>query len=194
MNSRIEICGAIAAGKTTLANAFSKNNNYTIFEDFSKISMLDDFYSNPSLFSFETEISFTLQHYYQIKKADIDKKNLICDFSSVDDYAFAFVTLNDQEMYIYDQIFSYIKNTIGKPKKLIRLSASTEELICRIHNRGRKNEKGIDNNYLKKFENSLEKAIFKYYSDVPIVMLNTETVTISEYNRVFLEGLLNNKY
>ncbi len=67
MNGRIEICGAIASGKT-LTNAFSKSGQDTEFEDFSRISMLDDFYSDPLSVSFETEVSFTLQHYYQIKK------------------------------------------------------------------------------------------------------------------------------
>lgn len=190
MNNRIEICGAIAAGKTTLASAFAKNNDYAIFEDFSKISMLDDFYSNPSFFSFETEMTFTMQHYYQVKKETGNKKKFFCDFSSVDDYAFASITLNDQEMHIYDQVFSYIQERMGKPQKLIKLLTSTEELICRIHNRGRKNEVRIDSNYLKNFECALEKAIDKYYSDVPTITLNTEKISITEYDSVFLDRLL----
>lgn len=41
MKDRIEICGAIAAGKTTLANAFSKIGCNIEVEDFTKISMLE---------------------------------------------------------------------------------------------------------------------------------------------------------
>lgn len=37
MSDRVEICGAIASRKTTLANAFSKLGQKTEFEDFSKI-------------------------------------------------------------------------------------------------------------------------------------------------------------
>ena len=190
MNNRFEICGSIASGKTTLTNAFANINYNVVFEDFTKISMLDDFYSDPIAFSFETEISFTVQHYYQIKKVFETKENLICDFSSVDDYAFALVTLNDEEMHIYNQIFSYILERLGKPKKLIKLSASTEELLHRINNRGRKNELGIDSDYLIKFENSLAKAINKFYSDVPFININTEDISFSDYDNDFLEGLL----
>ena len=43
MSGRIEICGAIASGKTTLANAFLKAGYNIEFEEFSKISMLDVF-------------------------------------------------------------------------------------------------------------------------------------------------------
>lgn len=190
MNNRIEICGAIAAGKTTLANAFSKINGNIILEDFSKISMLDDFYSNPSSFAFETEISFTLQHYYQIKKDVENSQNLICDFSSIDDYAFALLTLNEKELYIYNQIFSYTQERIGKPKKIIKLSASIKELIYRIHNRGRENETDIDSDYLKKFENCLEMAIDKFYSDIPLIAINTEDISFLDYDNKFLEKLL----
>lgn len=60
MNNRLEICGAIASGKTTLAGTFSKCGYAVEMEDFSRIAMLDDFYSNPLFVSFETELSFTL--------------------------------------------------------------------------------------------------------------------------------------
>lgn len=189
MSNRIEICGAIAAGKTTLANAFTQLNYNILLEDFSKISMLDDFYSNPAAFSFETEISFTLQHYYQVKKVLDLNKISVCDFSSVGDYAFALVTLNDKEMQIYDQVFSYIQERLGKPQKLIWLSAPIDTLVSRINKRGRENEQGIDASYLSKFVDSLEKAIKKFYSDVPLININTKIITPVEYSGDFLKGL-----
>ncbi len=118
MKDRIEICGAIASGKTTLTQAFSKFGYSADLEDFTRISMLDDFYADPLSVSFETEISFTLQHYYQIKKALQGREHVIFDFSSVDDYAFALAILNEKEMGIYNQVFDYIIERIGKPQKL----------------------------------------------------------------------------
>lgn len=188
-NIRIEICGAIASGKTTLASAYSKSGYTTEFEDFSKISMLDDFYSDPISVSFETEISFTLQHYYQVKKALLPIKTAVCDFSSVDDYAFALAILNEKEMEIYNQIFAYILDRVGKPQKLIRLNASADELLLRIENRGRTNEQSINKSSLVEFERCLDYAITRYYNDVPIVMLNTEQYFPSHYSKEFLGSL-----
>lgn len=189
MNSRIEICGAIASGKTTLTNAYLKFGKNTEFEDFSRISMLDDFYSDPLSVSFETEISFTLQHYYQIKKALRTGECTICDFSSVDDYAFALAILNEKEMEIYNQIFSYIIGQIGKPQKLIHLYASTDELILRIKKRGRENEQCINKSSLLEFEKSLSIAIDQFYYDVPLVKINTEQHSPTDYCKDFLEKL-----
>lgn len=189
MKNRVEICGAIASGKTTLANAFSKVGCNTELEDFTKISMLDDFYTDPLFVSFETEISFTMQHYYQIKKALQISESIICDFSSVDDYAFALSILNEKEMEIYDQVFNYALKKIGKPKKLVKLCASTDELLSRIKNRGRQNEQGISRSSLLKFEESLCLAIERFYDDVPLVKINTEHCSISDYNEKFLQNL-----
>lgn len=189
MKERIEICGAIAAGKTTLANAFSKIDCNIELEDFTKISMLDDFYSDPLFVSFETEISFTMQHYYQIKKSLQINESVICDFSSVDDYAFALSILNDEEMEIYDQVFNYIIKKIGKPQKLIRLYASSDELLSRIKKRGRQNEQGINKSSLLKFEENLNQAIKRFYDNVLLVKVNTEQYSLSDYSEKFLHGL-----
>lgn len=185
MKDRIEICGAIASGKTTLANNFSKFGYNIELEDFTKISMLDDFYSNPLFVSFETEISFTLQHYYQIKKALQTGGYVVCDFSPVDDYAFALAILNEKEMEIYNQIFDYVMQQIGKPQKLIKLYASADELISRIKNRGRQNEQGINRSSLLIFEESLRIAIERFYDDVPLVEINTEQYSPSDYCKGF---------
>lgn len=189
MNDRLEICGAIASGKTTLACTFSKCGFAVETEDFTKIAMLDDFYSDPLLVSFETELSFTLQHYYQIKKALQSSEYTVCDFSSVDDYAFALSILNEHEMKIYDQVFGYIIEQIGKPQKLIRLSAPVDELILRIKTRGRKNEQSISRRSLIKFEESLSMAIEHFYTDVPLIRVQTEQYVLSDYNEAFLRNL-----
>ncbi len=190
VSERIEICGAIASGKTTLANAFLKFGNNIALEDFSKISMLDDFYSDPIAVSFETEISFTLQHYYQIKKALRTSKYTVCDFSSVNDYAFALAILNEEEMTIYNKIFAYIIDRIGRPQKLIRLYTSTDELLSRIKKRGRENEQSINTPELLKFEESLILAIERFYGDVPLIKINTEQYSPSDYCEGFLKNLL----
>ena len=189
MSDRVEICGAIASGKTTLANAFLKFGHNIELEDFSKISMLDDFYSNPLAVSFETEISFTLQHYYQIKKALPGSERTVFDFSSVDDYAFALAILNEKEMTIYNQIYAYVIERIGKPQKLIKLYASADELISRIKKRGRANEQSINKSSLLKFQNSLSMAIERFYDDVPLIEVNTEQFSPSDYCKEFLGNL-----
>lgn len=189
MANRLEICGAIASGKTTLASAFSKFGYNVELEDFTRIAMLDDFYTNPLFVSFETELSFTLQHYYQLKRALQSNEYTVCDFASVDDYAFALAILDKREMEIYNQVFDYIIEQIGKPQKLVRLSAPTDELLLRINSRGRQNEQGISKMSLIKFEENLNIAIERFYVDVPTVRVQTEQCVPTDYSESFLQNL-----
>ena len=66
---RIEICGGIASGKTTLANLLARSNIDPILEDFQTNLFWRAFYADPAGTAFETEITFLLQHYHQIKTA-----------------------------------------------------------------------------------------------------------------------------
>ncbi len=92
-------------------------------------------------------------------------------------------------MEIYNQIFAYILEQIGRPHKLIRLYASVDELILRIKKRGRENEQSINKSSLLKFEESLSFAIDRFYYDVPLVKINTEQYSQSDYCKRFLENI-----
>lgn len=190
MNKRIEICGAIASGKTTLTKAFSSITNNLVFEDFSKVSFLDEFYKNPSQYAFETEIAFTLQHYFQLKQASFNHELCVADFSLVGDYAFAHANMNEQEFNIYKQIFNLIIDKIGKPQKLIFLKSSSQILSKRILDRGRENEQAIDEDYMNKIDASLNQAIQAVYINVPVVNINTEEILFSNYSKDFILNLI----
>lgn len=190
MGNRIEICGVIASGKTTLLKSFLEVTNNLIFEDFSKVSFLDEFYKNPSLYAFETEIAFTLQHFFQLKNACFNRELCVSDFSLVGDYAFADENLDEQEFNIYKQIFNLIIDKIGKPQKLIYLKSSPQLLLKRIGERNRENEQTIQEDYLNNIETSLTKAIQTIYSDVPVVNINTEEISFSKYSKAFISDLI----
>ena len=99
---RIEICGNIASGKTTLARGLSKKGFLAIEENFEKHPFLADFYINQTYFAFETELLFALQHYHDIKKAPTDR-DLVCDYSLYLDRAYADVTLNKNKHIFNDR-------------------------------------------------------------------------------------------
>ena len=56
--NRVEICGNIASGKTTLCQGLIGKGKNAVFEDFQKNPFFKDFYDDPVAYSFETETSF----------------------------------------------------------------------------------------------------------------------------------------
>ena len=189
MINRIEVCGLIASGKSSIVAACKSLKSNIVFEDFSKVSFLDDFYKNQDAYAFETELAFTLQHFYQLKKHSVPKTVAVCDFSLVGDYAFARTTLKDNEQVIYDALFNHILERAGKPQKVIYMNASVDALLMRIRNRKRLNEQGISPEYLLTVKKYLEEGLREIYHDVPIVEINSEQVSLSDYNLGFLTSL-----
>lgn len=168
---RIEICGGIASGKTTLANSLGKLGFDVANEKLGSTSFLDEFYSNPELFTFETEISFLIQHSVEIKK-HLNSQNLVCDYSFEQDFAYAVNNMKALELQTFKNVFDEIKRQLSEPDLIIRLECSTETKQERIRLRGRENEQMIKNEYLENMESLITKRIASISN--PILCIDTE--------------------
>lgn len=168
---RIEICGGIASGKTTLANSLKEYGFCVANEKIGGTSFLDEFYSNPELFTFETEISFLLQHSVEIKKC-LKSHKIVCDFSFEQDYAYAVNNMNASELQTFKSVFNEVKRQLSEPDLIIKLECSTATKQERIRFRGRDNEQMIKNEYLE----NMDALIIKRISNLstPTICINTE--------------------
>jgi deoxyguanosine kinase len=109
MAFRIEICGGIASGKTTFARLFAEQAK-VIYEDFLAVPFWEDFYAAPAEHAFETELSFLLQHYHQVKRAQSESHTLIvCDFSFALDAAYAHVSLNPGDLKAFLGVLEQVR-------------------------------------------------------------------------------------
>jgi deoxyadenosine/deoxycytidine kinase len=144
---RIEICGNIASGKTTLANSLSACGITSVEENFLRNPFIEAFYENPEFYSFETEVTFLLQHYHSIKRLNTNKL-VSCDFSITLDLAYADVTLTQNRRKIFIEICSELEHEIGRPSKIVHLSCPEKILISRIQRRCRHFEASISIDYL----------------------------------------------
>lgn len=168
---RIEICGGIGSGKTTLANSLGKFGFSVANEKVDSTSFLDEFYSNPELFAFETEISFLLQHSVEIKKL-YNSHKIVCDYSFEQDFAYAINNLNEAELEMYKSVFDEIKRPLNNPDLIIRLESSTETKKKRIKLRGRINEQMIDDEYIEKTDALISNRLSN--TCIPVLCIDSE--------------------
>lgn len=167
----IEICGNIASGKTTLTELLQKNCNRAIFEDFHSNPFYKAFYLNAKEYSFETELTFHLQHYHA-KKIEKDFPQIVyCDFSMLLDRAYADVTLSGKRHFLFTQISDELEEEIGPPTKIIRLFCQEEVLLARIIARNREPEKSITIDYLKSLTAAIDKRIEALASSQPNIKI-----------------------
>ena len=171
---RIEISGGIASGKTTLAGLFEDERAVTLFEDFKANPFWEQFYADPKRFAFETEVTFLLQHYNQIKAACGLKEPIVCDFSFLLDPAYVDVTLPEDERRVFLTVFEEVQRQLGPPALYVLLECSPEEEFRRIKARGRGTEKSIEIKYLAGLNDALARHIELAESSSRVLRIDSE--------------------
>ncbi len=176
---RIEICGNIASGKTTLCGQLARKGFFPVLENFQENPFLQKFYDNPSLFSFETEISFLLLHYNAIK---VNQGNCfsVYDFSLFQDIAYADVNLEGNRHRIFSELINELHNEISFPSKVIHLICPENKLIKRIKARERDVEKAITIDYLKEINKAIQFRIDEINDKIPIIRINSYKINFVE--------------
>lgn len=153
---RIEICGGIAAGKTTLTQALGATGLTTTCEEFSAVPFWKDFYEDPVRFAFETELGFLLQHYNQLKRGISSSLWTVYDFSLIQDGAYAAINLNHRQRAAFDAVFDLAVWELGAPNLLIHLKCNETEQLRRIKGRARLEEAKIQLSYLEQLNASIQ--------------------------------------
>jgi len=170
---RIEICGGIASGKTTLTSLLRSSVHDVLFESFKENPFWEAFYSNPGKYIFETEISFLLQHYHQIKAEAPSGGIFACDYSFVLDQAYADIGLDGAKHDIFSDIHREIHDEIGLPGLLICLKCDPEEELRRIRNRGRSVEESIEVGFLRSLNEAVYERFHQLQDSVPTLLIDS---------------------
>jgi deoxyguanosine kinase len=188
---RIEIIGNIASGKTTLANVLS-GKFQSILENFQENPFWESFYQAPDVYSFETEITFTLQHYHQIKEEITKQTSFVCDFSLTLDRSYADVTLHNKRLDIYKMLLEELVSEIGPPDVLIYLECRENELLERIRRRGRNTEKTISIDYLKSLSTSIHDNVARVGKSARVIRIDSAAIDFAhlEKGRASVEKMI----
>ena len=171
---RIELCGGIASGKTTLTSALGAIFPHCdlVKENVFPEVFLNDFYLDPTYYAYETESFFLLQHMHQIKLQQRSAENLICDFSLEQDYAYGESNLRPEEVSSFQGMYQVVRTQIGFPDYIIFLECPIDILLKRIAARGRENERDVDADYLNSSLQCLKERLSK---------LETKIITVDSH-------------
>lgn len=178
--------GGIGSGKTSLAKYFSHMLNIgEILEDYEINPFLNDFYKGDKSINFETEITFLLIHYSQLKKklrSNTDQF-LIADFSIEKDLVFAKLNLKDEELKIFQKLNNYVIEKVGIPYLVIFLDVSHNLLMTRIMQREREYEMKANPEYFKEFNNKIRR-FFKAESKSKTWFINVDNLEFDPNNEI----------
>ncbi|RLB43943.1 MAG: deoxynucleoside kinase [Deltaproteobacteria bacterium] len=177
--SYIAVEGPLGVGKTSLASLLSERlKGVAVLEKTEDNPFLPEFYKNPQKFRFQTQLFFLLrrfQHCSEIVQMNLFRKVVIADYLFQKDRLFAGVNLDENEFWLYDQIFQILEQRIPNPDLVIFLQARTEVLMERIKMRGRKYEKGLSWEYLDTINQAFNEFFF-HYSDSPLLVVDASDI------------------
>jgi len=175
----IAIEGPIGVGKTSLADILAKKlNARLVLEGSEENPFITHFYKDMQKHAFQTQLFFLLSRYRQqqeLTQNDLFQQGIVSDYIFAKDRLFANLTLDDNELRLYEQFHSILTGRVMKPDFVIYLQASTEVLLKRIALRGRKFESHITPDYLAEL-NKAYNYYFFHYQETPLMVVNTSEI------------------
>lgn len=180
----IAIEGVIGAGKTTLAQMISKHlNARLVLEKFEENPFLPKFYEDPVHYAFQTQIFFLLSRYKQqqeLFQADLFHNFVISDYIFEKDKIFAYLTLEDEELKLYEALLSAIEKNIPVPDLVVYLQSSVDRLMSNIRLRGRKMEESMSEEYIRDLNEAYNYFFFRYKATPLLIVKATDIDFVNE--------------
>jgi deoxyguanosine kinase len=174
----IAIEGPIGAGKTPLAQRLaSRIDGSTILEDADN-PFLADFYNDRPGAALQTQLFYLLNRHRQLmamRQADLFQHTIVCDYVFDKDKIFAYLNLDDNELFIYQRLYELLARDIAPPDLVIYLQAPSDVLLRRLKSRPVDPDRVVpqpDAEYLRELNEAYQHFFF-HYTATPLLVVET---------------------
>ena len=196
----LAIEGPIGVGKTRLAERLAtKLEATTVLEDTDN-PFLADFYADRPGSALQAQLFYLLNRHRQLtgkRQADLFLQTTICDYVFDKDKIFAYLNLDDNELFIYQRLFDLLARDVPPPDLVVYLQAPTELLMERLRRRAREQDEvdlDIDapplpnEEYLRELNEAYQHFFF-HYTATPLLVVETSEFD-PEYDDAALDDLV----
>jgi deoxyguanosine kinase len=188
----IVIEGPIGVGKTSLARRLAESfETDLLLEGAAENPFLERFYRDPRSGALAAQLFFLFQRVRQIedmRQSDMFRPVRVADFLLEKDRLFAELTLDADELQLYNQVYEHVTLDAPAPDLVIYLQAPEEVLLKRIAKRGIRYERRIDATYLRNLSEAYAR-MFLNYDAAPVLIVNAEHINLVDNERDY-EALL----
>jgi len=172
----IAIEGPIGAGKTTLATRLGARLDASVVLEEGENPFLADFYADRPGAALQAQLFYLLNRHRQqvlLRQADLFRQTTVCDYLFDKDKIFAYLNLDDNELFIYQRLFDLLSRDVPAPDLVVYLQASPEVLFSRIQKRAIPMELQIPDAYLRALCDGYNE-FFYHYDRAPVLTVNAE--------------------
>lgn len=176
-------------GKTSLARRLADALNCElILEQPDENPFLERFYRSRKHYALPTQLFFLFQRLRQlqgINQGDMFSPTRVADFLLEKDPLFARVTLDDDELRLYQQVYNQMSPNSVVPDLVIYLQAPVDVLLERVRRRGVEHERLIEPEYLQQLVEAYTGFFYKYNS-APLLIINAAEINFVDREQDFL--------
>lgn len=188
----IVVEGPIGAGKTTLARRLANTfGSELLLEGAEENPFLERFYQNPRQAALPTQLFFLFQLARQLqalRQADLFAPVRVADFLMDKDRLFAELTLESDELRLYEQAYEHLTLELPAPDLVIYLQAPVDVLMARIARRGRPEERTISPDYLRRVVEAYAR-FFYHFDKSPLLIVNAAEIDLATSERDYQQLL-----
>jgi deoxyadenosine/deoxycytidine kinase len=183
----IAIEGVMKSGKTRLANILAQKIGGKVIFDRLENPYIKDFYDELEGAAFLAQLVFLVNRYHQqsrLLQRDLFEERVICDYMFEKDKIYAYQTLTDDELVVYDRIYSILTERVAKPDLVIYLQISLPTLLRRINKEGSELEKNIAEKYLEDVLGAFDYFFFNYQV-APLLVVRADELDFDREEEIF---------
>jgi deoxyguanosine kinase len=179
----IAIEGPIGVGKTSLAERVSTHLDATAVLEDPENPFLADFYGGRAGAALQAQLFYLLSRHRQLlalRQADLFSQATVCDYLFDRDKIFAYLNLDDNELFIYQRLFDLLARDVPSPDLVVYLQAPTDVLIRRVRERAKTAEPETpepDGDYIREVNEAYQHFFF-HYTATPLLVVETSQVDL----------------
>jgi deoxyadenosine/deoxycytidine kinase len=173
----IAIEGPVGVGKSVLADRLGARIDATVVLDETDNPFLADFYAERPGAGFQAQLFFTLSRHRQqtaLRQHDLFSQQTVCDYLFERDKIYAYLNLDDNELFIYQRLYELLAQDMPSPDLVIYLQTPTDVLKRRLREREKVNPelRPPGDEYLREL-NEAYNHFFFHYAATPLLVIET---------------------
>ena len=179
----IALEGPIGVGKSALAERLAARLDATLVLEDTENPFLADFYADRPGAGLQAQLFYLLARHRQqsaLRQSDLFSQATICDYMFDRDKIYAYLNLDDNELFIYQRLFDLLARDVPPPDLVVYLQAPTELLMERLRKRGKDAEREAletavplpAEDYLRELNEAYQHFFF-HYTSTPLLVVET---------------------
>ncbi len=173
--------GVFRSGKTRLAHVLAQRLGAKVVADKAENPYLKDFYDEKDGSAFLAQLVFLVTRYHQqagLLQRDLFEDRIVGDYIFEKDKIYAYQTLSDDELMVYERIYGVLAERVPKPDLVVYLQISAPTLLRRIAREGSPLEKAISEKYLEDLVEAFDFFFFNYQA-APLLVVKSDDLDLA---------------